>query len=452
MTRGQISILICLVVFLFLSLGQFFFSIGGTFYDSQRIAQSILLVLSGILFSFSRSIYGQLFFSQSQLLPRVLLLSTLFCVVGFWSALFSQDTSNSVMYVVLYALLFVLLLSIATLFTNNFAKAILCLILLFHSGVVLYSSLFLVFALFQSDVVSPWIIYFGFDNIRFFNQVQIFVLPLLLYLFKVRRISIAAHFFMFANLMLMFVGGGLGVALSWLCICLMIFAFDKRVFNLALVHTVVAFLLAYVVLNDFEMAGGGNTEVIVLSDGSRLPIWLSVLHGLEWRHLFFGIGPGLYVDISGVSTVSHPHNFLLELLYEWGALGLVVALSLVLVTLRHYVINVYRFGSFSIGDAFMLSWAGGLLYSLVSGVLVMPVPQTLLFVAWGVVVGYVSKSPPVEYTSIGLRSFWSSVLRFAVFLLSLLYGFMVIFSLLAMSDLDVSIQGPRFWINGLRYL
>ncbi|WP_197474891.1 O-antigen ligase family protein, partial [Oleiphilus sp. HI0079] len=212
----------------------------------------------------------------------------------------------------------------------------------FHSGVIIYSTLFLGFAVFQGDSIKASIVYFGFDNIRFFNQAQVFVLPLLSYLLTVKRIAVAAHLILFANLMLMFVGGGLGIALCWSLMLFALLFFNRRLLVGLLVHTLVAFVSAYGLLNGFQLDEASSVSAQYLSDGGRLPIWLSVIDHLQWRHLLLGIGPGLYSDLSGVSSVGHPHNFLLEMLYEWGAVAVAIALLMVGWTMRLYFVHVYR--------------------------------------------------------------------------------------------------------------
>ncbi|KZZ48833.1 hypothetical protein A3760_22665, partial [Oleiphilus sp. HI0122] len=381
------------IAFLFLSLSQFFFSISDSFYDSQRLAQAMLLCCVGVLFCFSARSFEQFTRADSPLLlPRIFSMMALVIGFGCISAVLSSDIVNSLMYVTLFALLFVTCLYLAVFLDAGVTSLVLCLVVVFHSGVIIYSTLFLGFAVFQGDSIKASIVYFGFDNIRFFNQAQVFVLPLLSYLLTVKRIAVAAHLILFANLMLMFVGGGLGIALCWSLMLFALLFFNRRLLVGLLVHTLVAFVSAYGLLNGFQLDEASSVSAQYLSDGGRLPIWLSVIDHLQWRHLLLGIGPGLYSDLSGVSSVGHPHNFLLEMLYEWGAVAVAIALLMVGWTMRLYFVHVYRVGFYSRSDAFFLSWLAGLLYSLVSGVLVMPVPQTLVFVCWGIVLGSIHRA------------------------------------------------------------
>jgi len=152
---------------------------------------------------------------------------------------------------------------------------------------------------------------------------------------------------------------------------------------------------------------------------------------------------------------------LLELICEWGFIACLAAIMLVFITLRAYLNSVFQRNCFSMGDAFLLSWMGGLCYSMVSGIFVMPVPQTLIFVTWGLLLGYigqfVASSSAKQISNVKSESRAATdapldLLRIVSLVSALTYATMICFSVNAMSDDDIATQGPRLWLNGIRYL
>jgi hypothetical protein len=251
----------------------------------------------------------------------------------------------------------------------------------------------------------------------------------------------------------------LGVALTWFLVCIVLFVFSKGLALKMLLHAFGAYTLVTVLLMRVSFAEAGN--IITLDDSGRLSMWQTLLESLEWHHLFLGIGPGLYSVLNGLSRFSHPHNMVLELICEWGVIACLAAIMLVFITLMAYLSSVFQRNCFSMGDAFLLSWMGGLCYSMVSGVFVMPVPQTLIFVSWGLLLGYIgqfgTESCEIKVLDSKSRSCVSpdallGVLRIFSLVLALIYATMVCLSVSAMNDDDVSTQGPRLWLNGIRYL
>jgi len=52
----------------------------------------------------------------------------------------------------------------------------------------------------------------------------------------------------------------------------------------------------------------------------RITIWLNVMHAIA-RHPVFGYGPGQMTIVAHYNTMAQPHNFILQILLDWGLAG-----------------------------------------------------------------------------------------------------------------------------------
>lgn len=320
--------------------------------------------------------------------------------------------------------------------------------------------LYLCFAVLLDDPLRAIVIYPGVDNIRFFNQVQVFVIPLLLFMLCRPKVGILAFVVLTANLLLLLVGSARGAGVISLLLLASIGGLLPQ--QRPRVYRAVAALLVagvfYVGLRSLEPQGtyasAGSSE--------RLGMWMETLDFLQWHNVLWGIGPGNYNQFEII--YSHPHNSVLQFLIEWGATALAGAVLIVgrllILAYRH----IRRYPEDELTQALFAALVAGLGYSLVSGVIVMPVPQTLLFTFAGLVWGRVNlaeKSAVSRQTdreggrriepSNSIRSWQSVLAALLVLVLTVPYMWFVSNYFLQATSVEGPHDGPGFWRNGAAF-
>ena len=128
----------------------------------------------------------------------------------------------------------------------------------------------------------------------------------------------------------------------------------------------------------------------------RTELWSQAIHLIQ-DHPILGIGPMHFAWAS--STVAHPHNSVLQLMAEWG-----LPATLIILGLAGYGIFCWfkRFNANSLQTetqynshlaiVLFFTITTSAAYSLVDGVIVMPISQVLLFTFIGLMIGLYSKS------------------------------------------------------------
>ena len=192
----------------------------------------------------------------------------------------------------------------------------------------------------------------------------------------------------------------------------------------------------------------GGADILRTSSSGRVDLWLNTLSNLSWKHFLIGSGPGVFeMSLGSSAPFSHPHNSLIEVLNEWGGVALICILIVIFNTLRKSIIHLKNHKKDIITESIFYSFAIGITYSLFSGVHVMPVSQTLLFIMWGLLIGrlYRNKCKHIPI-NIYARLFLACVFVLAWFLY--LQKAIEIYNNI---DPDNGyIYGPRFWSIGQR--
>jgi len=135
--------------------------------------------------------------------------------------------------------------------------------------------------------------------------------------------------------------------------------------------------LIFIVIIPFIVVGD---TLVQLREGSsgRLDIWFYIIKSIPQR-LLFGFGPMAYswADVKPLYN-AHPHNFLMQILYEFGILGFIVTFSAISMLILSLINNMggrsYPYGYFVLSYSIISAIA----YSMFSGVAVMPFSQLFL--------------------------------------------------------------------------
>jgi O-antigen ligase len=315
----------------------------------------------------------------------------------------------------------------------------------------------------------PWTIHLlswpAFVNVRFLNQLMVLIFPLVLFAQCFASTPRLLQWFLsFAAVMtiaLLLNSNGRGAFImilfeSLLLLTLVRFTpYHSKTLRIRLVKVWLVGCLVFAVffvwlpslrLDVFQVS------VIRYSDSSRLGIWREAFE-LWLNNKWWGHGGMSYADKSvGVSFhISHPHNSIVQILYEYGLIGLISLSVAVLVLLKKVVFHLINFPAHRLLVPVLVALLGGAGLSLVSGVIVMPFSQLTLFVLLLVVVSIVYE--PAETTATEFR-FPLTVSVSALMLVGsvvfcLLAGFSYLSWLHTMGQDVISFTvGPRFWLVG----
>lgn len=436
------------LLFLTFSIFPFIPLLSYRIYDHQRLVQVGFVCISCLLFLYSM-IFSKCPPSFRFLKNDVLLISILLSF-GFLSAVLSRQPIDSFMYWVHCLFLFMLLAMATNLYRADQLKIILVSLVAIHSCVVLLSLLNLIFALAEGNPLLADDIYYGFENIRFFNQVQVFVLPLLLLSLGIVKVKNIILFLLFVNLLLIFIGSARGAMIAWLSILVAIFFINKSLRSLVwhgVIITAVSGVMFFIIR---ACLGDGSGLIIKTHTSGRAEMWLATIENLQFSHLLFGDGPGIFAYRVNSTVFSHPHNSGIEIINEWGLIAFLLFLYLVVSTLGRGVRYMVKHPEDTLTITVLYSWLSGVAYSLFSGVIVMPIPQTLLFIFWGVLLGRVyqrdvcAMMPNLALSKQLLAPIIAAVL--------VIYLCMTYISYSKLNYLEPSFQGPRFWASGERNL
>lgn len=255
----------------------------------------------------------------------------------------------------------------------------------------------------------------GFSNRRFFGQLQTLTLPLAalpVLLVRTRRARIAAFMLLAAWWMLAFVSATRGTFLAmavavpfaglwsglhgrrWLRVQAGGFAAGVALY--ALLMLVLPGLLGI----DFTVESRWTR---LLDSSGRLQSWAFTLDTIR-SHPLLGVGPmHLAYWLNPDVPVAHPHNALLQVAAEWGVPAALLASGVVLYAFARFAGAFRGTAATALTAALLAALSGSAIQSMVDGVLVMPVPQTLLALMGGWALGVYWQQTPRAGATHGIR-------------------------------------------------
>ncbi|MBG9994909.1 O-antigen ligase family protein [Pseudoalteromonas sp. NZS127_1] len=376
------------------------------------------------------------------------ILFSVFIFCGYLSALMSAEQSFSLLYTFHISLLILTMCYVGTINNKKSILFIIYALLITHTGLILICLLNIIFTLSEQQPLNPYIIYSGFINIRFFNQVQVFILPFLVLLLKFKSIQRVVFIILFLNLLLIFIGQARGALLSFLAFSIFALAL-KTTLKKQVFIGLLCFVLSCITFYVLDSLNRGGTEILRTSTSGRIDLWFNTLSSLSLKHLFVGNGPGVFeMSLGSSAPFSHPHNSLIEILNEWGLIALICILTAVFTTFKKAITHLKKHKKDIITESLFYSFAIGITYSLFSGVHVMPVSQTLLFIMWGLLLGRINKK---SIQSIPINKYLKALIAILFIFAWYLYLQKAI-SIYNNIDPDKGyIYGPRFWSVGQRF-
>ncbi len=431
-----------LILFILFAVNPFYPVLGQNYFDHQRTSQVLLLTFCVLaVCGFDAWKWNANFPGRLRLISGLVL----FYGFGLLGVLVADSKLNSFLEFLHWLFLGLMFVVFAYSAKDEYISAASKVFLVVHGFLIFRSFLFLSYAVIEGDQLAAAVIYPKFENIRFFNQIQLFVLPVLLILLRYRRCQFIAASFLFANVLLLLIGGARGALLA-LVITFVMFAIIAPVLRIAIVRAVFVSMGAFAFYGVLVMtSNGGELDLIRTGSSGRLELWLEILLSRDVVQFVSGIGPGGYPNFS-VSGLGHPHNFALQIFLEWG-LGALIGLLAVLWVMGERAYDYLKSNPedvFAWGAAF--GGALALVYSMVDGVMVMPVPQTFTLIFLAVLWGRAGvRSNLGRERDAFLLS--NKAIKLALLILLLIYAFLVFIYYDQQGALQ-DIKGPRFWLNG----
>jgi O-antigen ligase len=303
----------------------------------------------------------------------------------------------------------------------------------------------------------------GFINVRFLNQIMVLMFPLVLvadYLFPVSKKIVWFCSIMTVALLFNSDGrGAMAMAIFESVVLILMLKhtpFNAHLFRVRLLKVWLIGLLVFLVffvwipsmrLDVYQMAA------IRLSEPVRFQMWAEAFD--LWRNnMWWAYGGMSFADKTGdVSYIlGHPHNSIVQVLYEYGLIGLTcLVLALLFLLKRIYSHLVFGPVNTLLVPVFVSLLAGAGL-SLVSGVIVMPFSQLILFVQMLVIVSIVYRREGGS-ASVGFRPpLYISIkplimIGIVVFFLLGCISYLSWVRVMGQETLTFDV-GPRFWMIG----
>lgn len=377
-------------------------------YNEKRIFQVFILLLTAAIS----------FFIDKELLVASLNLSSNFWLIGICiicisliSAISTEYIFYSFVQIGLYLLLF-LLISLVALIVSKYDFAIWLPFIGATSLVFFYCIKFFIgyilhlvgiyhFPLWPGNGMKYAIT--GFSNIRFFNQIQVFTLPLAIgtvinvctnfktkVLFSITLLPVVWW-------MLLIQSAGRGIMLSLLLAALCVLLFFKKLSHKWLWYFIATLAMGYLAkLLLFNVIAHPDQTLSMVRGGSRrLVMWPKVFLA-SLKRPFIGHGPMSFADTRFDFLPAHPHNSVLQILFEYGFPVTILVLISVYVNIRKWIVqtpkkiitnnsNLEKSLIFRI--SLTVAFFGALFYSLFSGLIVMPLSQLWFAIIIGSMMG-----------------------------------------------------------------
>lgn len=292
-------------------------------HDSQRMVELVLiglLLIESIVYTKNTS-----YLPMDKSIRYALYALTALAII---SSCLAISPRHALIEISLFAGLLYLTLFVARSYRENSMQLINRLTYVIWGGILLSMAAFyvgyLTATVFKTPVAWPAPIT-GFNNVRFFNQYQLWtlgliVLPLLSFDFKNARTRYWLHLGVICWWVLLFHTASRGVLLSWGLGIFITAAIYRRLawplIRLQLIHITAGFL-SYLILFQlipFLRGSAVVTGTIVRDTTSdRIALWKQAL-ALIQDHPVFGIGPMHFTWYSPISA--HPHNSVLQIISD----------------------------------------------------------------------------------------------------------------------------------------
>ena len=381
-----------------------------SFHDSQRLVELTLIALV-LFYSIVYASY-KIHFTKNKIVQNAIYV---LIALASTSAFLATHPRHAFLEISLFAGLAYLALYVAGLYNENSTQLIKQITYIFWAGTLLSMVAFYVgyitATIFKTPVTWPAPIT-GFGSVRFFNQFQLWTLglitlPLLAFDFKKPYTRRWLHLGLACWWVLLFYSASRGALLAWLIgILTTALIYRKSAWpfiRLQLVYIASGFLSYQILFNliPYLRESAVVTGTIMRDTTSdRIELWSQSLNLIQ-NHPIFGIGPMHFAWNNHTSASAHPHNSLLQLMAEWGLPAALLILCLagyaLLCWLKKFNIKSIQTETKlnrNLAIVLFFTLITNAVYSLVDGVIVMPISQVMMFTIIGLMIGFYNQGNP----------------------------------------------------------
>ncbi|MGZ8257573.1 MAG: O-antigen ligase family protein [Methylotenera sp.] len=433
-----------------------------SFHDSQRLLE---LLLIGLVLLNSIAVRNrELYFSVSQTMRYALYVLIALAIASSYLA---KSPRHAMIEISLFAGLTYLTLFVVRLYHENNILLIKRLTYAFWASILLYMVSFYVgyitATIFNTPVKWPAPLT-GFSSIRSFNQYQLWTLglitlPLLAFDFKSTYTRRWLHLGLVCWWVLLFYSASRGALLAWffgILITAVIYRKSAWPFiRLQLIHITAGFF-SYEILFQLipRLRGSALVTGTIMRDttSDRIELWNNSINLIQ-DHPIFGVGAMHFAWYS--QTSAHPHNSVLQVMAEWGLPAALLILAMacygLLCWLKKFNANNLQADTrFNRNLAIVLFFTviTSAAYSLVDGVIVMPISQVMMFTFIGLMIGYYSDGQLAEVKRKSLfRPFLASMVLITLVWSTLPEILQSATGSEKRFSMGYTAIGPRFWLE-----
>lgn len=443
-TARMILMLFFVIFFISSILSDYVIGIFGVSnsYDLKRI-----LVIAFVMTS--------MVFLSCGIIVRVVIPSRFTCVTlgtilifGMISALYGQHPFWSMLelanFLLLIYLFFILSSCIAVMGRTEVLRYFFGFSLFFTLCISTKFFLFLLFHFIDASRPNLHSLVSGFMNVRFFNQLQVILIPLLCLSFymeelkKFRFLAMLAFSFLWLILLQSEARGAvLAIMVSaFLVYCFLPISARKHFIRPLLTAIVLGtgLWLVLIVILPLFIFDNDIWQLRVDSSG-RITMWLYILQEMPQR-IFMGYGPMGFAWAERKPLLNaHPHNSLLQFLYEYGVVVFIIVTSWSILQLVRLLGRLKRIQGENPDTIIIFALWSALVYSLFDGMIVMPLSQALLVALLAI---------NCQYSNvITVHTQWRLGATLGVLLLGT-----VLISSFGSPELNMPMY-PRLWLTGL---
>lgn len=411
-------------------------------YDLKRILVIVFVMVTMVLLSWRKSV-------SIVMLSRYTcwVASTIF-IVGLISALNGKHPFWSLLelanFILMICLFFIIGSIIADIGKFEVLRYFFWFSLFFSLCTSLKFFLLLLFHFLDTNRPDVHSLISGFMNVRFFNQLQVMLMPLLCLSFyidelkKFKWLGMLAFSFLWLILLQSEARGALlAIILSVLAVHYFLPVQARKHFTYSILIAIVLgsalWLLLIVLLPLFFF----DSEIWQLRTGSsgRVAMWIYILQEIPQR-ILIGYGPMSFAWAEAKPLPNaHPHNALLQFLYEYGVVIFLLVASWSVIKLTSMLRELKQAEIFNANVAVVFALCSAWIYSMFDGMTVMPLSQALL----AALLALNCRDKKVIELSISRR-----IVAVAVVLV---FGGILVSSL-AKPELNEQMY-PRLWLQGL---
>lgn len=406
-----ITFLILLACFISL-VPSFYLLKWATTFDEKRILEIGLLLSTACFILFSKQTATLQLQSLYSLPPIALWILFIILLLGGLSSVLAPSPPDALLELSLLSLLFSFTISLSQITKDHLSITLIIFLGAILIGVLFYEITFFsgyIGTFIQSFPFDAYILFANFSNVRFLNQFQVWTLPLIVLPLILYREKLNPRLFMFILLLgivwwvIVFASRGRGIQLAILAAsCLTLMIFRKDAWPLLKWLGISAFLglISYLLL--FVYIPESGQEIIlhgIMNDSARIELWSSALTMIQENPLL-GVGPQHFAYYQQ-TIANHPHNSLLQIAAEWGIPVAILIISLLVWGAISWRRKFYDSDSEirssekkHVWIALFCSATAGLAYSMVSGVIVMPLSQIMFAAVIGMMLGLYRKPKP----------------------------------------------------------